>query len=160
MSIFDRFKKTKKDNKETKAVPKKKAVKETPKKEKQPDLDDILNKPAAGPQAPVMQPKSGKRVEKKEFSQAYRILEHPQVTEKSGASSEKGIYIFRVKPKANKQEIKKAVRDLYGVAVKKVNIINIPKKFRRLGKSEGFKSGYKKAMVKLAEGEKIEIMPR
>jgi len=52
------------------------------------------------------------------------------------------------------------VQDLYGVAVDRVTIINIPRKARKVGRSQGFKAGFKKAMVKLAEGEKIEIMPR
>ncbi|MBI4709135.1 MAG: 50S ribosomal protein L23 [Candidatus Portnoybacteria bacterium] len=153
MSLFDRFKKTKKIEPEAKKAKvseksAKAAPKEAPKLKK--NLDEILQKPA----------KLTKRVEKKHFSQAYRILESPRVTEKSGMLADRNIYVFNVYSPANKQEIKKAVQDLYGVAVDKVNIVNTPRKARRIGKSEGFKPGFKKAMVKLAEGEKIEIMPR
>ena len=101
-----------------------------------------------------------KKIEKKQFSEAYKILQSAHVTEKSGMLADKNSYVFKVNSEANKHEIKKAVQDLYGVAVERVNIVNIHKKCRRIGKSEGYKTGYKKAMVKLAEGEKIEIMPR
>ena len=97
------------------------------------------------------------KIEKKEFSEAWRILRHPQVTEKSTRlSAELNQYVFLVASAANKIEIEKAVQDLYGVKVNRVNVINIPKKERRVGKNIGFKPGYKKAIVTLAEGEKIE----
>ena len=143
MSIFDRFKKTKKESKEVKAV-KKEEAKETEVKETKEEKAIKLPK----------------RVEKKAFSDAWHILQSPHVTEKSGMLAEKNHYVFKVSSSANKQQIKKAVQDLYGVAVDRVMVVNIPRKARKLGKSQGFKSGYRKAMVKLAEGEKIEIMPR
>ena len=74
--------------------------------------------------------------------------------------AEKNHYVFKVSSGANKHQIKKAVEDLYGVAVDSVTVINIPRKARRVGKSQGFKAGFRKAMVKLEKGEKIEIMPR
>ena len=69
-------------------------------------------------------------------------------------------YIFKVWPRANKTEIKKAIEDVFGVEVKGVRIVNIPKKKRRLGRIEGFRKGYKKAIVKIKEGQKIEVLPR
>lgn len=93
----------------------------------------------------------------KAFSQiAARILKAPHVTEKAMSLGRENKYIFKVTPNANKPEIKKAIQELYGVRVKDVNIINIPRKKRRLGRSEGFKSGFKKAVVTLKQGEKIE----
>jgi len=70
-------------------------------------------------------------------------------------------YAFEVFSSANKNEVKKAVESLYGVNVEKVNIVNIPRKKRRVGRArQGFRKGYKKAIVRIAKGQKIEIMPR
>lgn len=94
---------------------------------------------------------------KKEFSQiAVKILKAPHVTEKAMSLNQENKYIFKVSDEANKPEVKKAIQELYGVKVVDVNIINIPRKKRRLGRSEGFKSGFKKAIVTLKQGEKIE----
>ncbi len=103
---------------------------------------------------------SGK-VLKKEFSEAYRILYRPLVTEKSvNLSSDKNQYAFAVAPGATKNEVKKTVQDLYGVKVARVNILNTKGKKRRVGGHEGWKPGFKKAIVFLAEGEKIEAISR
>lgn len=98
-----------------------------------------------------------KKVTKKEFSEAHRILKKPVITEKStNLNAWHNQYVFAVMPQVNKNEIKKAIQDLYGVKVERVNIINVPGKVRRLGRHEGFHSGYKKAIITLAKGEKIE----
>lgn len=136
-------------------------------------------KPSMGKKEPAVKvikekeekPKIAEKVSKKEFSKAarpagsrglsfgaYRVLKSPHLTEKATNLASQNKYIFKVMPKANKVEIKKAIQDLYGVKVRDVNLINIPKKRRRLGKTEGFRPGYKKAVVTLAEGEKIETM--
>lgn len=105
----------------------------------------------------IEKPKTTEKVVKQEFSKvAYRVLKSPHLTEKATNLASQNKYIFKVMPKANKIEIKKAVQDLYGVKVRDVNLINIPKKRRRLGKTEGWRSSYKKAIVTLAEGEKIK----
>lgn len=92
---------------------------------------------------------------------AERYIIAPHITEKATYLSEKmNQYIFLVRKEANKIEIKKAIENLYGVKVEKVQIINIPKKKRRRGMIEGWKKGYKKAIVKIKEGQKIEILPR
>jgi large subunit ribosomal protein L23 len=154
MSIFDRFKKTKKGTRKAEIhANSAHANEKTAKKEevKEPEVSQIKE------EKPI---KLTRRVEKKAFSEAWHILQSPHVTEKSGLLAEKNHYVFKVSSSANKQQIKKAVEDLYGVAVDSVAVINIPRKARRLGKSQGFKVGFRKAMVKLAAGEKIEIMPR
>jgi len=89
-----------------------------------------------------------------------KILKTPQVTEKATDLAGKNQYVFKVYPKTNKVEIEKAIEELYGVDVISVKIINIPPKRRRLGRVRGWRKGYKKAIVKIKEGEKIEIMPR
>ena len=72
--------------------------------------------------------------------------------------SEINQYTFEVSPNYNKHEIKKAVEGIYKVNVLSVNIIKIPAKKRRLGKTEGFRKTYKKAIVKIKNGQKIEIL--
>ncbi len=94
------------------------------------------------------------------FGEAYRVLKTPHITEKATDLVEKNQYVFKVWPRANKVEIKKAIRDLYGVDVTNVNIINVPSKKRRLGKISGWRDGYKKAIVRIKEGQKIEVLPR
>ena len=96
---------------------------------------------------------------KKRLGEVYNILKHPHISEKSTNLFDEEKYTFRVFSWANKAEIKKAISDLYGVRVKDVKIINIKPKSRVLRGLEGKKRGYKKAIVILEKGEKIEIMP-
>ena len=108
-------------------------------------------------------PKENKSVsgaKRKKSGNALLILKSPRITEKATDLAEKNQYIFNVWPGANKTEIKKAVEDVYGINVISVKIINIHRKKIRLGKTSGFKKGYKKAIVKLAKGQKIEVLPR
>lgn len=85
------------------------------------------------------------------------VIIEPWITEKSHESMAENKYIFRVKQDADKKKIKSAIEGLYSVKVIGVNIINIPAKKRMYGRHEGTKSGYKKAIVKLKEGDKIEL---
>lgn len=89
-----------------------------------------------------------------------KILIAPHITEKATELAKENQYVFKVYPEANKTEIKKAIENLYGVDVLDVKIIKIPKKRRRLGRISGWRKGYKKAIVKIKEGQKIEVMPR
>ncbi len=89
-----------------------------------------------------------------------KVLVNPHITEKSTDLAEKNKYIFKVSRQANKTEIKRAIEGLYGVRVQKVNVINIPAKKRRLGGIEGFRQGYRKAIVSLHPDDKIEIIPK
>jgi large subunit ribosomal protein L23 len=90
---------------------------------------------------------------------AYRLLKEPHISEKATKLSENEKYVFKIYSQTNKSEIKKAIANLYGVAVKDVNIINIKTKKRLLRGKEGKKHGYKKAIVTLEKGHKIEILP-
>lgn len=89
------------------------------------------------------------------------ILRSPHITEKSvraSARSGERVYTFKVHAHANKQEVAKAVFAVYGVTPVRVNVSKIPsKKVNRRG-GKGEKSGYKKAMVYLKEGETIEFV--
>lgn len=103
-------------------------------------------------------------VPKKERKQVpgltYQILDTPHVSEKATFLSEKNKYVFKVWPKVNKTEIKKAIEGQYGVNVLSVKIIKVLPKKRRLGKTKGWRKGYKKAIVAIKEGQKIEVLPR
>lgn len=90
----------------------------------------------------------------KSFS--YEVVKEPHISEKSTLLGEKNKYVFKIHADANKPEIKKSVEGMYGVNVLSVNIIKIPKKKRRIGKTEGFKKGHTKAIVTIKEGQKIE----
>lgn len=96
---------------------------------------------------------------KKRVGEVYKILKEPHVSEKATQLSDENKYTFKVFFQANKIEIKKAISNLYGVKVKNVRIINIKPKKRILRGKEGTKTGYKKAIITLEKGYKIEIMP-
>ncbi len=106
-------------------------------------------KVAKEPKAPKVSVNEGK------FS--YTIVKEPHISEKGTILSEKNKYVFKVYSQANKPEIKKAVEGIYGVDVLSVNVISIPHKKRRLGKTEGFRKAYNKAIVTIKEGQKIEV---
>ncbi|OGZ78905.1 MAG: 50S ribosomal protein L23 [Candidatus Staskawiczbacteria bacterium RIFOXYD2_FULL_37_9] len=89
---------------------------------------------------------------------SYEAIKQPHISEKGSYLAEKDQYIFEVSPNYNKQEIKNAVEGIYGVNVLSVNSVKIPAKRRRLGKTEGFRRAYKKAIVKIKNGQKIEIL--
>ncbi|MFA7589559.1 MAG: 50S ribosomal protein L23 [Acholeplasmataceae bacterium] len=87
----------------------------------------------------------------------YEIIKAPIITEKSTKLvEEENKYTFKVDKKANKIEIKKAVEAIFKVKVLSVNTINVLPKARKVGKYEGFRPAYKKAVVKLVEGQKID----
>ncbi len=94
------------------------------------------------------------------MSEAEEILIEPHITEKATELAQENQYVFKVNSRANKSEIKKAVEQTYDVDVVKVRTMNMPRKKRRKGRIEGFKKSFKKAIVKIKEDQKIEIMPR
>ncbi len=88
----------------------------------------------------------------------WNILKSPSITEKAAAMANQGnFYVFEVDGDANKAGIKTEIESKYKVNVLQVRTINIHRKKIRRGKTEGFKRGFKKAIVKLKEGESIEI---
>ena len=100
------------------------------------------------------------KLKEKKFFEAHRILKSPHITEKATDLVKKNQYVFKVWPRANKTQIERAIESVFGVDVESVKIIRIPRKRRRLGRIEGFKKGYKKAIVKIKKGQKIEVLPR
>ena len=86
----------------------------------------------------------------------YDIIKRPIITEKSSALVEKLQYTFEVDPKATKLEIKDEKKKIFNVKVVAVRTINVQRKAKRMQRYQGFKPGYKKAIVKLAPGQSID----
>lgn len=85
------------------------------------------------------------------------ILIKPIITEKTSMLMQENKYTFKVAINANKIEIRQAVESIFNVKVLDVNTIRVLGKMKRMGKTAGKKSDYKKAIVKLAEGQTIEF---
>jgi large subunit ribosomal protein L23 len=85
------------------------------------------------------------------------VLIAPVVSEKSYSLIEDNKYSFRVHEKAHKTQIRQAVEELFEVKVEAVNIVKVPSKPKRRGFSKGKKPGWKKAVVRLRAGDRIEI---
>ncbi|MBI2677074.1 MAG: 50S ribosomal protein L23 [Candidatus Yanofskybacteria bacterium] len=133
MLLKNFFKKSKKE----KAVVEKKAVQETG--------DAVKNLPSVS-------------LKGDDFS--FQVLVGPHITEKASIVNNLNQYIFKVFKNVNKLQIKRAVEKLYEVNVDDIKILNMPAKKRKLGRTEGERSGFKKAMVKLKKGHKIDLIPK
>ncbi|UVD81780.1 50S ribosomal protein L23 [Mycoplasma iguanae] len=86
-----------------------------------------------------------------------QVIKRPILTEKTYEQMPLGVYTFAVDKKTNKVEVKKAVEFIFDVKVESVNIFNVAKKPKKLGRFQGFTTSYKKAIVKLAEGHSIQL---
>ena len=91
------------------------------------------------------------------MANARDILVRPLITEKTTMLMQEGKYAFVVAKTANKIEIAKAVETVFNVTVLAVNTVNVMGKTKRMGRHEGKRPDYKKAIVKLAPGERIEF---
>ena len=90
-------------------------------------------------------------------SGARDVILAPVVSEKSYSLLDNNTYTFQVHPRANKTEIRQAVEAIWNVRVVSVNTINRKGKTKRFRLTEGRRPDSKRAIVKLAEGDKIEI---
>ena len=115
---------------------------------------DGVSKPLVKPASSVGVPERRKLVTFDSSS----ILVSPHVTEKATMLSSDNQYVFKVFPRANKTEIKRAIESLYNVKVIGVKIIIVGGKTRRSGKALGWKKGYKKAIIRIKQGQKIETV--
>jgi large subunit ribosomal protein L23 len=89
----------------------------------------------------------------------YSIIKRPLFSEKNSRLKDKyNQYVFEVDRSANKIEIKKALEEIFGVKVLKVNTMNVLGKVRRRGRTSGKRPDWKKAIVTLKEGDKIPIL--
>lgn len=146
MSIFDFLKRKKEVERSKEKRPEKTSVPEKTKK-----VPEIQTQKRADI-------KAERRRKVKEGSFSYEAVKEPHISEKATYLGESNKYVFKVYNNVNKPEIKKAVEGIYGADVLSVNVIKIPKKKRRIGRTEGFKKGYSKAVVTVKEGQKIEIL--
>ena len=87
----------------------------------------------------------------------FEIIEAPVITEKSQSLASQNVYVLKVDKKANKTQIKQVIEAKFGVKVENVTTVNIRPKKKRVGKYTGTTKAYKKAMIKLKEGSKIEF---
>jgi len=85
------------------------------------------------------------------------VIIYPIITEKSTEQQEQNKYCFKVNKRANKKEIIKAVKEIFGVEPVSCNTLNIKGKRKRERYRYGYTSSWKKAIVTLKEGEKIEL---
>ncbi|ACU78984.1 50S ribosomal protein L23 [Mycoplasma mycoides] len=86
------------------------------------------------------------------------VLKKPVLTEKSFAGHKDNVYTFLVDKKANKVQIKKTFEEIFEVKVESVRTVNYDAKEKRLGKYVGKKPSYKKAIITLKEGQKLDVL--
>lgn len=91
------------------------------------------------------------------MNKKFDIIYAPIITEKSAVMANENKYTFKVSPKANKTEIKQAIESIFNVKVESINTSNSHPKKKRVGKYTGMTNKYKKAIVKLAEGNSINF---
>lgn len=89
----------------------------------------------------------------------YEIIKRPLVTERAAQlKADLNQYVFRVAPRATKPEIRSAVESLFKVKVCEVRTMNVRGKYRRMGAAPGsYRTSWKKAVVGLESGQKIEV---
>ena len=86
------------------------------------------------------------------------IIKAPVITEKSSNIASNGRkYVFKVDAKANKSQIKDAIEKIFKVKVESVNTVNVHPKKKRVGRYSGMTNKYKKAIVTLVNGNKIDL---
>ena len=90
-------------------------------------------------------------------SLAFRILVKPLITEKSAIAEHGNKYSFVVTKSANKNQIKIAIEEIYGVKPSQVNVANIEGRRIRFGRTMGKRNDYKKAIITLPKGKTIDI---
>ena len=87
----------------------------------------------------------------------YEILRRPLITEKNTSLQAQGKYVFEVADEANKRQVKQAVETAFKVSVTAVNVTTVPGKKKRMGRREVQTPSWKKAVVTLKPGDKIEL---
>ena len=94
---------------------------------------------------------------KGEDAHAYEVVLKPLITEKGSMMGPLNKYVFQVADSANKISIKEAIEKLYKVDVVSVHVLKVQSKKRVIGKYKGHKPGFKKAIVTLRAGDKIDL---
>ncbi len=98
-----------------------------------------------------------KKTAKAKTSNAYRVLLRPIISENASKQQTHNQYFFQVALSANKIEVAKAVKDVYGIAPTKVNMVRVEGKVIRTGRITGRRKDWKKAIVTLPEGKTISL---
>ncbi len=101
--------------------------------------------------------RTGAASENKTGGRAF-VVRAPRITEKATAMKDTAnAYAFVVADAATKPQVKREIEAMYKVHVRSVNIVRVPRKAKRLGRSSGFVPGYKKAIVSVKQGESISF---
>ena len=87
----------------------------------------------------------------------YEVIRRPLVTEKSTRLSGQNKYVFEVDKKASKDHVRLAVEKVFNVGVISVNVIKVPGEAKKMGKRQVMVPAWKKAIVTLKEGDKIQF---
>jgi len=87
------------------------------------------------------------------------IIKYPVISDKATRLLELNKYTFMIDRKANKFTIKKVIEYFFNVNVIKINTLNTAQKKKTVGRFSGYKSNYKKAIITLKEGDKINLFP-
>jgi large subunit ribosomal protein L23 len=88
---------------------------------------------------------------------ARQLIKRPVITEKTTKMMEENKYCFVVNPAANKTQIKQAIETIFNVKVQSVNTTNILGKLKRMGRHQGRRPSWKRAIVTLKKGSRIEF---
>jgi len=147
MKLFN-WTKTKKEKKESAEKNADKIKIES--KQKKPAKNKLTTEKVKGKLSPANK-------DRKLKSMAYRFLIKPHITEKSSILASHSKYIFETAKQANKYSISQAIYDIYNIKPIKVNIINQVGKIVTKGKTSGKRKDWKKAVITLPKGSKIEV---
>jgi large subunit ribosomal protein L23 len=90
-------------------------------------------------------------------AEEFTIIKSPCITEKATVLAEQDFYTFKVDERSNKIQIKEFIEKRFNIEVVSVRIISVPKKPKKRGQIKGFKSGFKKAIVRVKKGQKIDL---
>jgi large subunit ribosomal protein L23 len=88
------------------------------------------------------------------------VIRAPRVSEKTARLQENNQYVFEIAKTATKADVKAAVEQLFEVSVKAVNVVNVKGKQKAFKNRNGRRGDWRKAYVKLAEGQSIDVMAR
>ena len=148
MGILQRFKKS-----DQPAAQPKQQAKEVP------SVNTVITKPVAGKVAKSesVAPKAASGEIKGKSTASYHVLLKPLITEKATYLGANNQYVFAVDPRMNKIEVKKAIRTIYNVNPLGVNMIHFSGKLAGYGRIRGRRKAWKKAVVTLRAGDKIQV---
>ncbi len=89
----------------------------------------------------------------------YQVVRKPHVSEKTNDLIQNhNTYVFEVHPDSTKTDIREAVSHIWNVRVDSIRIVNVPGKAKRLGRISGYSRSWKKAIVRLHEGDGIDVL--